>query len=264
MEEWKSQGLEIHKRIRPRTPPLAIKLVKDSEEIPDGALRPVKDFGGVMLMCQVWNMAREYGWTIGMTWEDVKGMCPAPVAFGWGELEDESDIAKAWIEFNLYSNREVAKKVWDGVPKFRKGEYAGMVVCPIEQAEMTPDVIMVYCNPAAAMVLSVVGLWKRGKRIVSDTDGIMSCTDSIIKAMVEGEPTVAIPGYGEKKWSRTQDDEMIFAIPRERLGEIIEGFNEIQFGYPMPIPPVLMDRPLAVPIKVNPPVPPPYTKMSWK
>jgi len=264
MGEWISQGMEINKRIKPRTPPLAIKLVKDSKEIPDGALRPVKDFGGKMLMCQVWNMAREYGWTIGMTYEDVKGLCPAPIAFGWGELEDEEDIATAWIEFNLYSNHEIAKKVLEGVPKFEKRKYVGMVVSPIELAEMAPDVIMVYCNPAAAMVLSVVSLYKRGKRIASGTDGIMSCADSIIKSMVEYEPTVAIPGYGEKKWSRTQDDEMIFSIPRERLGEIIEGFDAIEFGYPMPIQPVLMTRPLAVPVRVPPPVPPPYTKMSWK
>jgi uncharacterized protein (DUF169 family) len=74
MEEWISQGLEINNRIRPRTPPVAVKLLKDMREMPEGVMRPVKDFGGRMLICQAITVAREYGYTIGLTYEDTKGL----------------------------------------------------------------------------------------------------------------------------------------------------------------------------------------------
>ena len=83
----------------------------------------------------------------------------------------------------------------------------------------------------------------------------MSCVDSIIKSVFGGDPTGAIPGYGEQKWSRNEDDEMIFSLPRERITETIEVFDATQFGYPVPIQPVLLMRPLADPVRVPPPVP---------
>jgi uncharacterized protein (DUF169 family) len=263
MEEWISQGLEINNRIRPRTPPVAVKLLKDMREMPEGVMRPVKDFGGRMLICQAITVAREYGYTIGLTYEDTKGLCPGPILFGWGELEDETDIAKAWLEGKRFPDLETAKKTLDSLPRFEKGEYAGMIVSPIEKANLVPDVIVVYCNPAAVMVLIIASIYKRGGQLTFVTTGLCGCLNEIIRPILDGEPNAIIPGIGEKLHARTQDDEMAFSIPRERLSEIIEGFKcSRNIRYPIAITSLV--TPIPLPIKVPAEVFPPYKTMSWK
>src|SRR5687768_13955679 len=70
MIDVKTADQELQTYIRPQTFPVAIRMLKPGEPIPDRARRPARDFKKLSMNCQVIDMARRYGWTIALTRED--------------------------------------------------------------------------------------------------------------------------------------------------------------------------------------------------
>ncbi|NIM05156.1 MAG: hypothetical protein GTN65_05965, partial [Armatimonadetes bacterium] len=71
-------------RVRLKTFPLALKLLEKEGDIPDGAKRPLRDFGYHLSLCQAFQISRRDGATIAMLKED--NWCFEPVVgYGLGE-----------------------------------------------------------------------------------------------------------------------------------------------------------------------------------
>src|SRR5881628_3174311 len=70
MIDVKTADRELQFYIRPQTFPVAIRMLKPGEEIPEKAKRPARDFKKLSMNCQVIDMARRYGWMIALTRED--------------------------------------------------------------------------------------------------------------------------------------------------------------------------------------------------
>jgi len=87
--EYKDYGEEIEKLLFLKTSPLAVKMLKKKEDIPEGAIRPKKDYGYHFAQCQAFAMSRRgRKATIAMLKED--NWCPAPVsAYGLVETREK-------------------------------------------------------------------------------------------------------------------------------------------------------------------------------
>ncbi|MCI0527388.1 MAG: DUF169 domain-containing protein, partial [Nitrospira sp.] len=70
MVDLKKATEEIDFYIRPTTFPLAIKMLRSAEEIPEKARRPHRDLGIKVATCQTISMVRRYGWTLAIGKED--------------------------------------------------------------------------------------------------------------------------------------------------------------------------------------------------
>src|SRR2546422_11319267 len=70
MIDVKTADRELQVYIRPQTFPVAIRMLRPGEEIPEKARRPARDFKKLSMNCQVIDMARRYGWMIALTRED--------------------------------------------------------------------------------------------------------------------------------------------------------------------------------------------------
>src|SRR5262249_29329094 len=70
MIDVKTADRELQFYIRPQTFPVAIRMLKPGEELPEKARRPARDFKKLSMNCQVIDMARRYGWMIALTRED--------------------------------------------------------------------------------------------------------------------------------------------------------------------------------------------------
>ncbi len=64
MIDVKTADRELQFYIRPQTFPVAIRMLRPGEEIPEKARRPARDFKKLSMNCQVIDMARRYGWMI--------------------------------------------------------------------------------------------------------------------------------------------------------------------------------------------------------
>ena len=70
MIDTKTADRELQTYIRPHTFPVAIRMLRPDEPIPDKARRPARDFKKLSMNCQVIDMARRYGWMIALMRED--------------------------------------------------------------------------------------------------------------------------------------------------------------------------------------------------
>jgi uncharacterized protein (DUF169 family) len=70
MIDVKSADRELHLYIRPQIFPVAIRMLRPGEEIPERARRSARNFKKLSMNCQVVDMARRYGWMIALTRED--------------------------------------------------------------------------------------------------------------------------------------------------------------------------------------------------
>ena len=52
LSDLNSYGEELEKRLRLKTFPLAVKLLEKEEDIPEGAIRPKRDLGYHLALCQ--------------------------------------------------------------------------------------------------------------------------------------------------------------------------------------------------------------------
>ena len=73
--------------VRPDTFPLAIRMLKAGERIPERAKRPLRDLKVQVTTCMGYTMARRYGWALAMGHEDIN--CPlSKVVYGFEEEVD--------------------------------------------------------------------------------------------------------------------------------------------------------------------------------
>ena len=70
MVDVKTADQALQTYIRPQSFPVAVRMLRPGEPIPERAKRPARDFGKLSMNCQVIDMARRYGWMIALTRED--------------------------------------------------------------------------------------------------------------------------------------------------------------------------------------------------
>src|SRR5499426_2131619 len=228
MIDVKTADKEIATYIRPQTFPVAIRMLRPDEPIPDRARRPARDFKKLSMSCQVIDMARRYGWTIALTREDH--ICSLGItAIGFDKPLPIYNVGTL-CEGMYTESKEAGRRSEAAIDKFAPGEYTCLLVAPLDRATFEPHVVCVYANPAQVMRLTQAALWKRGGRLASSFEGRAVCADIIVTTMKTGEPQVILPCSGDRIFGQTQDHEMAFSIPWARMEEIVEGLRGTHNG----------------------------------
>jgi uncharacterized protein (DUF169 family) len=78
---------EIEMHVRPASYPVAAKLLRPDEPVPEKAKRPWRDLKIQIAICQAIAMARRYGWTLAVGAEDVNCVL-TKTAFGLAPLTE--------------------------------------------------------------------------------------------------------------------------------------------------------------------------------
>ena len=238
MEKWIKMGKMLSGFIRPKTFPLAVKVIGKNEDEPKDIKQPLRDLGIKVTVCQAISMARRYGWSIHLKPQD----CCCPIAlllYGWVEIEDEKEVWNLYVKSGVNKTLEASKKRLEALPRFKKGEVKGVVFSPLEWTKIQPDMVMVYCNPAQLVRFIHATLYEEGGKLTFSTvGGGGSCSEGIIKTVLTQKPQIVLPGIGDRVFSMTQDDEIIFTIPAEKLEKIVEdlkiGHEKEASRYPIP------------------------------
>ena len=228
----------IHQNLRLRTFPVAVKFLKNASEFPEKTRQPSSFLGKRVAICQAVTMARLYGWTLGITKADL--ICvPAALAFGFSEATDpDAAIVRLFCAGNYSKNEEAARKDVSSIGKHPKGAYGALAIAPLARASFEPDTIVIYGNPAQVMRAIQAWTYLEGKRIQGNFGGKIECAEYLMMPFKEGVPRVVVPGMGDRIFSLTQDDEMVFSIPGKGLSVLLEGLrdagNKVGAQYPVP------------------------------
>jgi MtaA/CmuA family methyltransferase len=228
MIDVKTADRELATYVRPQTFPVAIRMLRPGEPIPERAKRPARDFKKLSMNCQVIDMARRYGWTIALTRDDH--ICSLGIAALGFEKPTHLHTSGTLCEGMYTETKEAGQRSEAAVDRFPAGEYYALLVAPLERATFEPHLVCVYGNPAQVMRLTQAALWKRGGKLTSGFSGRVVCADIIVTTLQTGEPQVILPCSGDRIFGQTQDHEMAFTIPWSRIEEVIEGLRGTHQG----------------------------------
>jgi uncharacterized protein (DUF169 family) len=223
------------KHVRLGSFPVAVRLVKQGEPLPERVKRPAQDMQIAVATCQTIAMARRYGWVLAIGDEDIS--CPlTAVAFGFRRPSES--YVKGQACAGMYTETEEAGRLSEEqVEKFSFREYQYILVAPLHRTVFKPEVIIVYANPAQILRLLTAALWKSGGRLTSSFGGRIDCAEEIIVPLRSKKCEVILPCYGDRIFAQTQDYEMAFSIPISRVEEIVDGLEGTHKGgvrYPIP------------------------------
>ena len=215
----------IRNELRLKTFPLSVKFLKDEAAFPEKTRRPSVVLKKRITICQGVTMARNYGWTIGLTREDL--ICvPAMIAFGFSGAPDQvKSLGGLFGEVDFSRDDKTGILEAESMVLLKNNEYEAIAIAPLQKGLFDPDTVIFYGNPAQVMRMIQAVVYQESRRIKGNFGGKVECAEYLIAPFKTNTPRVVIPGMGDRIFSMTQDDEMVFSMPGELLEGLVEGFK---------------------------------------
>jgi len=228
---YKELCAEFQKYLLLKSTPIAVRMLKNEEEIPDGAIRPLKDLGHHLSLCQSFALARRQGKTIAMLKED--NWCCEPV-IGYGFEKPPEYFLEGNNRYPETARTLEAGKNWAStqLPRFEPYTYKGIVSAPLDKANFEPEVVIVYCDPAQLTQILITVNWIDGNDVVCALGGHAVCVYTVVPVIQKGQYQISIPCIGDRKRAGAQDDELIFSFPLNKSEDLIAGFKA-NLGFPI-------------------------------
>lgn len=216
LEKNKGYATVMKETLKLRGEPVAIKLVKEGEEFPQGYEQPEQQ----MSHCQAVFRARG-GESFMMPLEShncmvgtsALGMNPTPEKVVSGDFHGglgmhDSSVAAA----KMIADRMI-------VPDKTIGE----VVCPLKDADFVPDVVAISDIPERVYWVVPLSTAAEGGRAQFSTSPFQcACEDVTVVPYCTGKPNISLGCFGCRKKTSMKADEMACGIPYA----MIPGFAE--------------------------------------
>jgi len=234
LEEVHEMGAEMEGWLRMRVHPIAVKLLKDEEEVPEEAIIPTRDWGHKYALCQSLARSQRNGETIAMFIGDH--WCPEPV-IGLGLAERIPYFLEGHHRYPDSVRDLKAGSEWcTNMPFLEHGLYKGVLSAPVNTCSFTPDVIVMHVNGMMTSQLLNVRNWIDGKDIHAQLSGHAACVYTIVPPLLNRDCQVAIPCKGDRSIALAQDDEILFSLVPEMLPHFIEGLRWLDgHGWSIPM-----------------------------
>ncbi|NLN71699.1 MAG: DUF169 domain-containing protein [Thermoplasmatales archaeon] len=195
-----------------RHDPIAVKLIRKGEEIPDGIKRPE----GQRSHCQFISDAMAGACTLVLP-EDLScnvgtsslGMIPTPEKIANGEYH---------FNLGLHESKDAAKKMIDTRTDLPPGSVIGEIVCPLNKADFVPDVVVFTDTPERIYWIAALETAETGGRMNYVTAPFQCmCEDSVVVPVVSGKPNISMGCYGTRRRTSVKQDEMMIGVPYDRM-----------------------------------------------
>ena len=232
--DWRQLVDDLNALLRLKTTPIGMKLFVTAAEME--AVPKIRRPTAVHTTDQVVAQASRLGWTVGITIKDLVGaQCGAVIGLCAQDEAWLSGKGMAGVWFETLEDSAAHQRAMDVVPF---GRYEAMAVSPLVSGRLDPpDICMLYATPGQ-MILFINGLqWSGYKKFDWSVVGEAACADSWGRALVTGEPSLAIPCFAERRYGGVLDDELLMALPPKYLPRAIAGMKRLSANgmrYPIP------------------------------
>ncbi len=202
LSTFNKYGEELETSLLLRTSPIAVKMLEKEADIPKGAFRPKRDGGYHLAQCQAFGMSRREGKTVAMLKEDH--WCPTALT-AYGMVEKTGAMASFGESYK----------------SFEVGKYIGIVTAPLKSAAFIPDVVLIYMNNAQLRGVLTPMSFSGGASQVNTELFLPSCGHAVVDPMITGKYVVVLPDPGEYQRALATEDEIILAVPAQKMKELI-------------------------------------------
>ena len=203
------------------SPPIAVKIVKAEETLPD-----VKLVTQHSRYCQLLMLSRK-GQTLMLTAENIA--CPAAkAALGLGPLPEKIATGEMLCTLGLFTSKEAAAKTMSMIPRIKLGAVKAIVAGPLKDFPLEPDVVIIESTPEHIMWLGLARNFKEGGRLnLSSSIFQAACVDVTVVPYLSGDINMSPGCYGCRQSTDTPPEHMFVGIPAKLLPEIVESLEAL-------------------------------------
>ncbi len=222
---YRAYGEELERELRLKTFPLAVKVLEKESDIPEGAKRPLRDFGHHLSLCQAFQLSRRDGLCVAMLLEDM--WCFEP-AVGYGLAEPPAEFVQGHNRYPRdVATLEAGSNYAREFPRLPMGANVGVLSAPLRTTIFEPDVVMTYCDTSQLSLLLLGRECKEGRNLKCSLSSHAACVYAIVPALQGRQCQVAVPCRGDHYHAMAGDDEMIFTVPRDELDDLMVGLRHV-------------------------------------
>ena len=205
----------------------AVRMIEDPAEVPASA-EIARETYGHLALCQAFALAKRQGITVYT--DKFSEWCWAPVvSLGYGDAGPGTKTFATISRLLGIQDQEKADRFFEEFPRLPLGKYQGALIGPATEAEFTPHVLLINCdNNFQFRTLVSLIKYKTGKLLDAHFDTIDSCVHTLVAAMVSKDYAVAVPDPGDQERALAGDNEIILAVPAEKLDELMEGLDFVE------------------------------------
>ena len=156
----------------------------------------------------------------------------------YGLLESPEDFVKGYNRFPACALTEAAgRRGSEVVPRFELNKYIGVVSAPLSNCTLSPDVFVVYCDPARLTQLLIAKNALDGEDVNCNLSGHDACIYAVVVVLKENKCVVASPCRGDRFNVMTQSNEIIFSAPINLLEDLLNALIYLEkHGWEFPWP----------------------------
>lgn len=240
LNKIRQQSKELESVLRLQSLPLALKLLRNEDEIPEGAEKPVENMGCHLSFCQALALARRHGRTIAQTKSDM--WCFEPVV-GLGFAEPPQPFLDGHNKYPGDVSTLEAGATWArNMPRLDYGMYSAVVCGPLQSVCFEPDILMVYGDPAKMTQIMQAKNWLDGRDITVTLSSHAACVYYVVPSIREKKWNISLPCGGDLRRAACEDYNMVFSGPIHILGDLLRGLKgvcEAGIGLPLRVTPAI-------------------------
>ncbi|MDD2439412.1 MAG: DUF169 domain-containing protein [Methanosarcinaceae archaeon] len=216
---------KLVKYLELRSEPVAVKLLKKGESIPEGYSKPEKN----LRHCQSIMRARKgeafiipaekHACVVGGS---SLGLFPTPEKVASGEFH---------ANLKMFENAEAAAEMIKKRPTFEPGSRIATLVSPLKAAKFEPDVVILVDRPETIYWVIPASTYSGGGRANFSSAAFQAtCADSTLLPILTGEINLSLGCYGCRRSTDIEKDEMLLGIPFNKLKVIVEALEKLHAG----------------------------------
>jgi uncharacterized protein (DUF169 family) len=157
---------------------------------------------------------------------DAHGIaCPAAAAaFGFRPLPEGLQSGKGLVGFGIVLDEMVGRRMFEVMPHLEPGSIQALHLFPLDQAEHSPDVIVMEDEVEKLMWISLAYLNVRGGERVTSSTAVLqaTCVDATIVPYLEGRLNQSFGCYGCRDATDIGCNETVLGFPGALLPEICQ------------------------------------------
>ena len=232
VEQVNELGKAMEESLLLRYSPIAMKLLWSEADIPEGTIRPFKDQGNRLAMCQAYALVRRNRKAYTMLKDDHWCVWPL-VSYKLCPLEEE-DYTYMGTKFFMRDKERAVRYLREEYPMLKGPAPIGYSIAPLRSATFVPDLVSVYCNPAQMRSILMACKYLTGEMLKVTLDPVDSCVHSTIPVLNGLDFNVTFPDPGEYERGLTDENEVMFTLRGDLLDPLmdcIKMLTRVGFGY---------------------------------
>lgn len=124
--------------------------------------------------------------------------------------------------------KEGGQKTMELMPRFAQGQFSGIALSPLSEADFEPDIIVLETLPEHLMWLALAVIHREGGRLqFSSSISNGTCVDTTVVPFLTKKLNVTLGCYGCRNATNIPDGHLLAGFPGDQAEEILENLEHI-------------------------------------